>query len=482
MNTTEKALQHSYYTARQKGNSKRVWMQGLRLSDAGFAHGTSYRTEYNLESSTITLILDENGDRKVSGRKKGDSVDPIVELFNAKTFEVLGDCNRVRADFYHGKVVISIHKFESKQQERETRLIKNLKKGVLKKGSLCTGIGMAALADYTGLKESGIQSSLEWVVDRESKYLRVGLDNNEAVTHNTTLFESTLEELEPHLLSPVDHIQFSLACTGHGKAGKAKNQNTIAEEHKKDATGIFGLVKIIEAVNPSILVSENVIEAKNSATYILLKLYLDTLGYNIHEKTLDNDQSGSFENRTRYWFVAVSKGLKDFDIDTIQTYEPTIKTMADIMEDEHTWADNTYLKEKAIRDEKAGKGFKRNLITPESTSVNTIGRHYQKKRSCEPMLVREDGKEALLSVTEVAKVKSCPVSLVKGVVAITAYEGLGQGIDFNQGRGIAHALGCYLKQLLPLKKLVRNVKRSVEIKPQLIKAEYKATDQLLLAL
>jgi DNA (cytosine-5)-methyltransferase 1 len=450
--TNDDLIQVSYYKATEKQNKKRVWMQGLKLEAAGFTYETKYTTQYNIDTGTITLAVDPSGDRKVSGRKKGDNVEAIVEVFNAKTLEVLGDVERVRVDFYNGKLVITAHHHDTKQEEREARLKRNLSKGIIKTGSLCTGIGMAAMAEHQGFKEAGIQSSLEWIVDRESKYLQVAVDNNNAVCDGTKIFEASLEELEPELLTPVDHLQFSMGCTGHGKAGKAKNKNALAESHKTDATSLFGVVKIIEAVNPSVITSENVVEAKNSATYILLKSYLEVLGYDVQEVTLNNGQSGSFEARNRYWFVAVSKGIKGFDINTITQYEPQYNQLGDILEGGHTWSDNQYLKDKAITDKEAGKGFKRNLVNSESTSVNTIGRFYQKRRSCEPMLQNDEGKESLLSVNEVAKVKSCPLSLIKGVVASTAYQGLGQGIDFNQGRGIANAIGKFLKGVVVAKK------------------------------
>jgi len=364
--------------------------------------------------------------------------------------EELGNVSKA-CKIYKGKIVVSIHHHDVKQREREARLMRNLESGKITKGSVCTGIGMSAMAEKQGLEEAGILSSLEWIIDRECKYLQIAYTNNNAVTDKTKIIQATLEELETSLITKVDHLQISLGCTGHGKAGKAKNGNKLAEQHKTDATGLFGAVKVIEASQPSIVTSENVIEAQNSASYILLKSYLDILGYNIHETKLNSEQSGSFENRNRYWFVAVSKGLKDFDISTITKYEPQYSKLGEILEGGHTFSDNQYLKNKANRDKENGKGYaNRNLVTEESTSVNVIGHGYNKRRSCEPMLINSEGKESLLSVKEVAKVKSCPLSLIDGVVATSAYEGFGQGIDYNQGRGIANALGRYFRGLVSI--------------------------------
>lgn len=104
------------------------------------------------------------------------------------------------------------------------------------------------------------------------------------------------------------------------------------------------------------------------------------------------------------------------------------------------WSDNQYLKNKAVRDDNAGKGFKRNLVSEVSTSVNCIGRHYMKRRSTEPMITRGDGKECLLSAVEHSRVKRIPETLIKNKAATIAHEGLGQSILFNHARGI----GCMI--------------------------------------
>ena len=445
------SIEHTYLKAKPVAKAKRVWFEGLRLPMGNFEYKTAYRTIFDKKNQTIIMIVDPEGDREVSGRKKKGKICPIIELFNSTVSSVLGDANQVRVDVYLNVIVVKVHHHEAKRIEREKRLIEHLSRGYIDKGSLCTGIGMAALAMDQGTQEAGIKSNLKWIVDRDSKYLRVACDNNDAVTCDTKVFTGALEEIEPHLLGAVDHLQVSLSCNGQSKSGKSKNQIKIAEEHGKDASGVVGLTKIIEATNPIVLTSENVIDARISASYLILKAFLNILGYNIYEKTLDEVQSGSMEKRKRYWLVAVSKGLPEFTFDYVPNYPRVYETMADVKEvGEFEWSDNQYLKDKAIRDKKDGKGFHvRNLITDESTSVNVSGKWYQKRRSTEPMWVSEDGQERLMTTKECARVKNCPEKLIENVSASTAYEGLGQGIDFNQGRGLAAGITTFLLESLP---------------------------------
>ena len=61
-------------------------------------------------------------------------------------------------------------------------------------------------------------------------------------------------------------------------------------------------------------------------------------------------------------------------------------------------------------------------------NVGTIGRHYNKRRSTEPFIVRDGGWERLLTTKEHAAVKGIPFSLIEGQLNTVAHEGLGHSI------------------------------------------------------
>lgn len=432
-------LDHAYYSVREP----RIWLQGGRFEKAGFEKGVRYRIQYDVDNAVIELIADEAGSHVVSGKRKpnSDNFAAIIDIRNETVEHLTENVDRIRVDVAVGYIRISQHHLDLRQQQREDTFIEHMREGVLTEGVLCAGIGMASAAIHEGLERNGYSASLSWAVDRDRRYLDVADLNNPVVTTNTLIIHSTLEELEPELLSQVDILQFSLSCTSHSRSGKSKNQIAIAEEHDTDATGIFGLMRVVEKTNPGLLISENVTEARDSATYCLLRSMLTLLGYRIAEVVLDHHQSGSFERRKRYWFVAVSKGLPLPSVELFPTYSRRYTTLQEILEpipdSDPSWSNNDYLKAKAIRDKAAGKGFaNRFLATPTTDHVKTIGRGYAKKRSTEVMLVREDGMERLLTPKEHARCKSAPESLIARVSATVAHEGLGQGIDWMQGVGI----------------------------------------------
>lgn len=438
-------VQHSYLKISTHRNRKRLWVQGLRLAACGFVRGARYRIDYHIDNGTIDIVLDETGNRVVSGIEKNGRVDSIIDICNADLVRIVGDSERVRVDFDSGRLTVSIHHLVSKQVQRENTFREHVSNGLITEGCVCAGIGVAAAGLKLGFEEAGIKTSVSWVVDRERKYLEIADRNNLSIS-DAKLFEASLEELEPHLLGYVDVCQVSLPCTGHSISGKSKNKIQIAEEHT-DASAVLGFMNILNHVNPAILVSENVKQARYSASYLLIKSMLALYGYSVHEIELDHVQAGSLEKRTRYWFVAVSSGLPQIDLSAIPAFAREYDKLGDALEevahDDPLWSENQYLKDKQLRDEAAGKGFaNRSLVTPESDHVLTIGRQYMKRRSTESVLTRPDidTKERLLTPVEHARVKGIPEGFIAGCSATVAHEGLGQSVLFNHPRGLGRAI------------------------------------------
>ncbi|WP_286241233.1 DNA cytosine methyltransferase [Neptuniibacter halophilus] len=422
-----------YTQIQEHRNSKRVWLQGRKLAEAGFVKGATISKHWDAQRCQLTFRLDEKGEKVVSGRanKTTGDVTPIIDLLD-KDLAPAG--TRLRVTIMKGLVVCTLHHEEQKKWDREQRIMEVMQgKRPMKEGSLCTGVGVSTFGVHQSLKQQGIISQLEWVVDVEQTYLEAAARNNPALNDDTQLIVGSIEEVEPELLSTVDVLSVSLPCTGFSLAGRAKLGLKFGEAHPEAATAVFGLMQIVKQTNPGVILSENVKQAKDSATYHLIISELERLGYTVKETILDGADAGTIEDRTRYFFVAVSNGLSEaFDLDNLPTQERVYDRMADVMDevpyDSSMWKANDHLNEKAIRDKAAGKGFERQFITAVSTKVGVIGRHYMKGRSTEPFWKREDGMERLMTVSEHAKVKLIPEKLVDGLSATVAHQGLGQSV------------------------------------------------------
>ena len=240
-----------------------------------------------------------------------------------------------------------------------------------------------------------------------------------------------------------------MPCTGFSIAGKSKHGKS--PEAHDSATSLFGTINAIRAANPAIIISENVLQAQNSAAYALLRAEIQRLGYKIFERVMDQSDTGSIENRRRYWFVALSEGISDnFDFTTVHELARSQRPcLNDIIEDcipETMWCDNIYLKEKQKRDLAAGKGFaNRQLLSGEETSIGVVNRTYHKKQSTGAFLTRDDGKERLFTSREHARVKSVPEELIANTSNTNAHEILGQSVDWRQAWLVMH---CIMNQLI----------------------------------
>lgn len=446
--------QVSYTKIKSHRNGARLWIEGVKLDSAGFKRGGFY--DRKVEGDTIILTANPNGQYKVSGRNRNGKDLPIIDIALGKS-ETFKDGTRLRAIFKQGSITVSVHHEEDAKQRREERLKKAIINGELTHASACTGGAISTSAIHEAITENGIQAKTAWVVDCELKYLQSAYAHSFAINDDTVCFEAKLEELETNLLSEVDVLSFSLPCAGLSRSGTSKHK--LTPEQHESGTSVFGIRDMIRAANPAIISSENVPEAQDSPMYVLLIQELTRLGYTIVERVLDNSQTNTFENRRRYWFIAVSNGLVDIDINLVfnflmERHYQTVNDLLDDVVDESVWADNQYLKDKAVRDRAKGKGFaNRQLLWGHETRIGTIGRFYHKRRSTEPFITRKDGKERLLSILEHARAKSIPESLVENCNMTHGHEILGQSIDYRQAFAPMYHLVEWLKHKFNVKSL-----------------------------
>ncbi|MDA8140767.1 MAG: DNA cytosine methyltransferase [Desulfobacteraceae bacterium] len=452
------AKQVSYLKIGQHRGNQRIWLEGKRLEACGFTRGASYTTIFDVPGRRLLVKVDEKGDRIVSGRTNEEAFTPIIDICNAGVsqhlVQVMGGPVRVRAVFRSGIIEITVHEHERRQKEREERIKTHASTATVSVGTTCAGGGISCWALHEGLKDSGIHGVAEFILDMEGKYLQNAIDNNPFVTKETRIFEASLEEMDLEFLPQVDILNSSLPCTGFSKSGRAKNRLQNPESHESAGTAILGFLKIVEAVNPAIIINENVPTFSSSATCDLLRGYLQKLGYRIQERVLGRQMGGALESRDRHILVAVSSGLGNWDIEQIVASMPTPVALSEVLEDipadDPVWKEYQYLAEKENRDRKAGKGFRRQLLTGNESSCGTIGRGYNKGRSTEPFLVSpvDPTKSRLFTVAEHCRVKGIPEAAVNGQNSTVAHEILGQSVLFGVFKSIGRFVGSLTADLV----------------------------------
>ena len=440
----------AYQTVGANRDKPRLWMEGSKLESAGFAKGACYQAR--TEGDTLILTLDPQGPYRVSGKIKDGAERALIDLRPDTKGLALPVGARVRVLFQQGTIRIRVHHEANAQQDRERIFRERLGTGTLLEASMFTGGAISTHAIHTALAHFGQKADLAWVVDADPGYLDVAARGGHCITDHTMMLVGRAEEIEPVFYSKVDILSFSMPCSTFSKAGKAKHGQR-PEEHE-GATALFGTMAAIRAANPAVLISENVVEAQHAPAYVLLKAELARLGYVVFERVMDARDTGSVEQRSRYWFVALSAGIAEgFDFTLVHKAAlaptPTIAELLDPPDSvpEDAWFDPAYFEEKAVADAAAGKGFRRQVLTGAERACGTIGRFYAKRRGTEPFLRRADGMERLFTPREHARMKSVPVELIAAAGATRAHEILGQSVDWRQayiamGAVLSHLFGA----------------------------------------
>lgn len=444
----------SYHDLDKKNNNRRIWLEGEPLLRAGFMPGDFYEVSLNLKTLVVTLShIPDSPEararhsrkeiRKVSRRNMGSWIKPIVDVCNADITQFFGEFARFRAQSFEGRVEFGIHPEDLARAKRELQVMRHLKQGKITKGDAFLGLGISAHAITAGFSKAGVKTEQKWAVEMEARYLDVAAKNNPEAFKNAHLFCAKVEEVEKHLLEPVDAFSFSMACTNHSRQGKAKKGFTLAEMGD-EVTSLFGVVEMIKAANPAILFSENVPDALDSITYLLLKKELHRLGYECHDMILDQSHSGAMDRRRRYWMVAYSRGL-NVQVEHLMpdTQDKIHATFGDLMEDvtdPNAWHAMENLDRREAINLENGRNFTKRIINRDTTQVNTIPRNYTKHQVSNPHVENGDSTQyRLITPGEHADLKRVPKPLIAHCSATTAHEGMGQGIAYLHGVGVGYS-------------------------------------------
>jgi DNA (cytosine-5)-methyltransferase 1 len=354
--------------------------------------------------------------------------------------------------------------------ERVTRFLGKLQaKLPLEAGSLFHGGGILDAALHSGLEKAGVQSFVKVAVELESTFLDTSLRNNpelwkeESFAINSDIREVNMVAGNVPLL---DLASGGIPCVGASRAGKSKNHLSCAEEHSTAGSLFVDFIEWIRASNPGAFVIENVPEYSKSASMMVIRSALTSLGYVLSEIILDGNEMGALEKRRRMCVVGLTPGIGNpFDFGQLTPMREKETCLQDILEDipldSDRWKSYSYLADKAERDLAAGKGFARQLLDGTAKSCGTIGKDYNKGRSTEPFIVHPENPELsrLLTPEEHAKVKTVPPAMIHGVAPTTQHQLLGQAVVFVAFEAVGYLIGQTVQGLT---KVVEAVSKVVE--------------------
>jgi len=445
-------LQISYLKLGEHKSGKRLWIQGLRLEDAGYIIGSGYDIDYDEPNRQVRIRLREGAAHKVSRKKIGERYYPLIDLVNRRLAEIFTGVEHVQVMLTNGCIVIEYHHLDRARIEREQALWKRMsRKLALRMASMAHGAGILDYYLHQGLEDEGVLSGLVWAVEPEQVYLQTSLNNNPIWAYQSQAIEGRIEDVQPSELTRPDILVAGLPCTGASRAGRSKNKLRYAEAHESAGTAFIGWLMAIRELSPAIIVLENVVEYRNTVSMHLIRETLENWRYRVHEAIV-GPELGAFENRKRLCMLAVSEGIPfQFHLEPVRERETRLgELLEEVPLDSDCWNSCEYLHKKETRDQAEGKGFKMQLVDESSTQVGTIGRSYHKWRSTEPLVRHptESGLKRLLTVKELASVKTIDPELVAGMSRTRQIEMLGQSVLGVAFRAVGRNLGQCLNHFL----------------------------------
>lgn len=451
-------MQHVMYAklGDHRGN-KRLWLEGRRLLDTGAVPGCRFDVAFNHASRELVITITEAGARKVSGKAKADRQHPIIDLNGPELAAVFGaETNRVVAVFEEGKITVTVHPDVVAEEERRTRLAEKLRDGTpLAMGSLFHGAGILDAAVHQGLADAGIAAELAWAVEIEPEYLEASLRNNPAWGTDSLAICGSVDEVEVARLRKVEILTAGIPCTGTSLSGRARLRLESAEHHPRVGHLFVAFLHVVKAVQPSVILLENVTPYANTAAMQAIRASLAVMGYDLHETVLNGNDLGALEDRDRLCAVAVTKGIA-FDLAAlvpVREKEATVAEILDAPETEHRWSECAGLKAKqerdraTYRDQGRGTGFAMQILTAASTAIPCINALYWKWQSTTPKLRHPENPELLrqFSPAEHARAKAIPFELVAGASPTIQHTMLGQSIVFPAFQAVARLIGSALR-------------------------------------
>lgn len=437
----------------------RLWFQGEKLLRGQFAPTTTYKRVF--KNGNLMLIACKDGEYTVSGKKAKSNtgrIDPVIDICNKDVASWWPIGTKLRAIVRKGKIIIRRAAQIVKQSLRSRRILAKLAAGTaLSMVSMFAGAGVMDRALHEGMTSQGINVRSAVVAEIESAYLDANMRANAGTgmfDEHTVFFNGPVQDFDLGKVIEADLFCAGIPCTGASTASRARLKTSSAEAHPDAGTMFFTTLEWIKKFQPGVVILENVKSYASTASMTIVRSLLGSWDYEVHEMILNGNAFGALENRDRLVIVAVDTRLaaEGFNPETIVPLQTNPATLAEVLdpvaEDDERWNTYQYLADKEVKDLANGKGFRRQLYTPESESVATLVRGYAKIQSTNPFLLHptKPGYMRLFTEYEHGRIKGVPAGFVEalGVSRTIAHQCLGQSVVYPVFVSVGAAIGRFL--------------------------------------
>jgi DNA (cytosine-5)-methyltransferase 1 len=385
----------------------------------------------------------------VSGKDAGT---PVIDAVGREIGQTFGAGTRVRVLFQPGRIRIIVHPSDAAQAERAARLADKIARGeAIDTGAVCFGAGILDAAIHDGLAQSGIAAHLRFAVDIDGDALEHAMAHNPVWRDDTISVTDDVALVDPSTLPRVDMLIAGLICTAASRPGRAKQRSLDRElrhpEGHEGGSAFVHLIRFIAALNPAIVLLENVPLYASTAGYAALLTTLRTLGYSLSETVVASPAWGCIENRERLVMVATTGAAVSLDgLAPNIAPGPLAGVLEPMADDDIRWRSHLHQQAYVARDLAAGSNFRLQLVDTATTKIGTIGRGYSRDRRTEPHIMHptDPHRSRLLTVTEHARVKRIPEHLVAGLGHMRGHQVLGQSIAYPPFVSVGQRVGAWI--------------------------------------
>lgn len=427
-------------------NGSRLYIQDETLERINLKPGSSYRTDCDVKSNTVTLrpslignLVSSKTIKKRTGEEKTIGV---IDKSGSEIRSALSDCSYIKITFVkdeHGdRVVIqgfkdtaSVIKTQPTSEKRKLRTIE-----------FCSGIGISAEA----CREAGFESVAfcEWNPKNgsEDRYAEVFKENHP----QSVMFNIPLESIEGIDLPDSDVWVCTLDCTDFSKLSSGKT-----EFHTMHL--FIHLMRLFyqrpKESRPRVVMIENV-EGFERIAGNSLKLCFENEHYHVTMKKLNSLEFGSRTKRERFFFVASAYDGFEFPEGEGRVTTPIDSDGVVTVENLDWVTPETDLTiKRLVEREKGEMSHNHKMRTYDITKdayIGTIPRRHANK--VPENLIRhpylEDHYAFLLDPEHLRYFHSIPEHYYLGSSRAIAIEGIGQGVCYKTFYTIAKKLHDFL--------------------------------------
>ncbi len=443
----------AYIRPYAKDGHRRIWIEGRRVSDSGFAPGGRYAVRYDVAARFVELTVTDAIGKKVHRKTKNGGDWPIIDLFNGTLDSVIGDCSRLRVEFHPGRIRITTAPLRAAAARRAEQLTRTLAANQpLRMGSLFHGLGVLDYAVHSGIEDGGIATELRFAVEREVQYLDASLAANPVWTANALALLGDIQDIDLADLPKVDALCAGIPCQGASDQGRTALGLKAPEMHPEVGHLFLPFLRIVEAVQPSVVLIENVPKYESTLSFEMIRRTFANLGYEMETLELCGNDFGALEDRRRLVAVARVPEMPPV-LACIDAFKaPVAHAIADVLDpvpaDAPEWKPYQGVHDKLARDAlKPGNGFKLNLLAAEDRKVPTLIKGYSTTKAWQPFLRHptDAGLMRKFTAVEHARIKGIPEALIRGLPPTVAHETLGQSVIFPVFRAVGQAIARSLR-------------------------------------